>query len=55
MDDKEVEMYAGRVILNIGLDEYKTDMEEAFLAGRSGGASFETFYKTWGDSNDAKS
>ena len=55
MDDKEVEMYAGRVILNIGLDEYKTDMEEAFLAGRGSADSFETFYKTWGDSNNAKS
>ena len=55
MENRENDLYAGRVILSIPLDEYKTDMEEAFLAGRSGGDSFEMFYKTWGDSNDAKS
>ena len=54
MDDKEREMYAGRVILSISIDEYRTDMEEAFLAGRSGGGSFETFYETWGDADHAE-
>ena len=58
MEDKEsmsgkLMHYAGRVILSIPLDEYKTDMEEAFLAGRSGGDSFEMFYKTWGESGHA--
>lgn len=47
MDNRE---NAGRVILSIPLDEYKTDMEEAFVAGRRGGDSFETF---WGESDHA--
>ena len=50
MENRENDLYAGRVILSIPLDEYKTDMEEAFVAGRSGGDSFETF---WGDSGHA--
>ena len=49
------EQYKGTLYLNMSHDEYKKDIEEAFLAGRGSSDSFDKFYETRGDADHAES